>query len=118
MKQDEHFLQVAIVNYCKYKGIPIFAIPNGGHRYISVARKLKAEGVMSGVADLFVFCANDHHHGLFIEVKVGYNKQSDTQKEFEKKVLGFKYLYKVVYSLKEFIEIWDEYRINGISEKN
>jgi len=118
MKQDEHFLQVAIVNYCKYNQIPIFAIPNGGHRYISVARKLKAEGVMSGVADLFVFCANDHYHGLFIEVKVGYNKQSDTQKDFEKKVLRLGYLYKVVYSLDEFIEIWDEYRINRISKEN
>lgn len=30
----------------------LYAVPNGGDRNLHVARKLKAEGVMAGVADL------------------------------------------------------------------
>jgi hypothetical protein len=30
----------------------LYAVPNGGDRNINVARKLKAEGVLAGVADL------------------------------------------------------------------
>ena len=32
----------------------IFAIPNGDHRAITVAKRLKAEGVVPGVPDLFI----------------------------------------------------------------
>lgn len=32
----------------------IFAVPNGEKRAISVAKRLKAEGVVAGVPDLFV----------------------------------------------------------------
>lgn len=32
----------------------IFAIPNGGHRSKSTAAKLKLEGVIKGVPDLFI----------------------------------------------------------------
>lgn len=32
----------------------IFAIPNGEHRAVSVARRLKAEGVVKGIPDLFI----------------------------------------------------------------
>jgi hypothetical protein len=37
-----------------YPDVRIFAIPNGGHRHPSVAAKLKATGVSSGVPDLFI----------------------------------------------------------------
>lgn len=32
----------------------IFAIPNGDHRAITTAKRLKAEGVVAGVPDLFI----------------------------------------------------------------
>lgn len=38
----------------KFQGVRIFHIPNGGHRAISVAKKMKAEGVKPGVPDLYV----------------------------------------------------------------
>src|SRR5690348_6356166 len=47
----------------------MFAIPNGGHRHIAVARRLKAEGVKAGVPDIFLPWASDGYHGLFIELK-------------------------------------------------
>jgi VRR-NUC domain. len=48
--------QEGFVNWfrTKFSGVLIFAIPNGGHRAISTAKRLKAEGVVSGIPDLHV----------------------------------------------------------------
>ena len=53
---SEHFEQRELVRWFRqtFKGVRIFAIPNGGLRSLSVAAKLKAEGVSSGVPDLCV----------------------------------------------------------------
>ena len=109
MKQNEHDLQVVLCRYLDLKKIPYFAIPNGGARNIIVATKLKAEGVKKGVADLFIMVGNSKHYGLFIEVKVGKNKQQDSQIEFESLAIKQGYHYKVVYSLDELINILDIY---------
>ena len=37
-----------------YPDVRIFSIPNGGHRSITVAAKMKATGVSAGVPDLFI----------------------------------------------------------------
>lgn len=47
----------------------MYAIPNGGHRDIRVAVKLKAEGVKPGVPDICLPVARNGHHGLYIELK-------------------------------------------------
>lgn len=47
----------------------LFAIPNGGQRHQYVAAKLKAEGVKSGVPDLFLPVARGGFYGLWIELK-------------------------------------------------
>ena len=38
----------------RFGGVWIFHIPNGGHRAMSVAKKMKAEGVKPGVPDLYI----------------------------------------------------------------
>ncbi len=38
----------------RFEGVWIFHIPNGGHRAMSVAKKMKAEGVKKGVPDLYI----------------------------------------------------------------
>jgi hypothetical protein len=47
----------------------LFAIPNGGKRHIATARRLKAEGLQSGVPDMMLAVARGRFHGLFIELK-------------------------------------------------
>ena len=53
---SEHSEQVGFINWfrAKYPDVLIFAIPNGEKRAISVAKRLKAEGVVRGIPDLFV----------------------------------------------------------------
>jgi hypothetical protein len=72
---DEHTEQV---NYFKMlenlRGkytqlILAHSIPNGGLRNKAVAKKLKDEGVKSGVPDIFIPIPKDGYHGLYIEMK-------------------------------------------------
>tara|TARA_R100001244_G_scaffold47086_1_gene41922 strand:+ start:1299 stop:1637 length:339 start_codon:yes stop_codon:yes gene_type:complete len=53
---SEHDEQVGFINWfrSKYPDVLIFAIPNGEKRAISVAKRLKAEGVVRGIPDLFI----------------------------------------------------------------
>ena len=62
----EHFEQRELVRWFRqtWPGVRIFAIPNGGQRSIAAAGRLKAEGVSSGVPDLFIPA-----WGLWIEMK-------------------------------------------------
>lgn len=62
----EHEEQVAFVQWFrrKYSPVRIFAIPNGGYRSRSTAAKLKSEGVMRGIPDLFI-----PEWNLWIEMK-------------------------------------------------
>lgn len=72
----------------------LFAIPNGGLRNLRVAKKLQAEGVLPGVADLFLMVSVGNYHGLFVEMKKSSGgKQSASQKKFEQAAIKQGYLY-------------------------
>lgn len=47
----------------------MFAIPNGGARDAVTGARLKAEGVLPGVPDIFLAAPKGSCHGLFIEMK-------------------------------------------------
>ncbi len=106
MTEDQIQAQIIIYfrnNYQMHgKGI-IFAVPNGGSRNILEAKKLKATGLLAGVADLIILKPNAEC--IFIEVKIEKGFQSDAQRIFQEKVenMGFKYY--LVRNLEEFIEI-------------
>ena len=47
----------------------MFAVPNAAKRNLNTAMYMKAEGLASGVPDIFLPCARGAYHGLFIELK-------------------------------------------------
>ena len=66
----------------------LYAVPNGGDRNLCVARKLKAEGVLVGVADLCLPAARRGYHGLYLEMKSEEGVATEEQKEFLRGVSG------------------------------
>ena len=62
---SEHEEQAAFVRWFRLtRNELIYAIPNGEKRHISVAKRLKKEGVLAGVPDLFI-----PERKLYIEFK-------------------------------------------------
>lgn len=76
----EHQIQCAVVDWCALKGIPIFAIPNGGYRAIVTAMRMQREGVKAGVPDLFIPIVKAPFGGLWIEMKTSKGRLEPKQK--------------------------------------
>ena len=90
MENSEHMSQVVLFQYVRLyaKRNPdlnkVYAIPNGGSRHKYVAKKLKDEGVISGVLDIHCPCPRQGFSGLWIEMKHGKNKMTDNQGRWQK----------------------------------
>lgn len=77
---SEHHEQSALIKWARSKGINLlFSIPNGEYRSMSVAKRLKKEGLQPGVPDLFLAIPRGPYHGLFIEMKSLTGKPSKLQ---------------------------------------
>ena len=111
MKHNESTQQTKCVKWFRtyYPDYVLFAVPNGGNRSAITGAILKAEGVMPGVADLFLAHASCGLHGLFIEMKDTKGRQSDSQKAFEEKALAAGYGYVVCRSFEEFQDEIQQY---------
>ncbi|MDD4971888.1 MAG: VRR-NUC domain-containing protein [Paludibacter sp.] len=86
---SEHEEQVALIKWWslshkrfKLPEYSLMAIPNGGLRHIAVAKKLKEEGLRSGAPDLELRVSRNGLHALWIEMKYGKNKPTESQIEF------------------------------------
>lgn len=102
---QESQLQQMCVRYFRYvyPQYVIYAIPNGGFRNAIEAKRLKAEGVLAGVADLVIMLPKGK--SLYIEMKVKGNRQTENQKVFQDKAITLGHLYTVCYSFEEFKEV-------------
>lgn len=109
LKRSEAQEQSIVVQYCDIKRFPIFAIPNGGSRNKIEAANLKRQGVKAGVPDLMLPVAKQGYHGLFIEMKVGYNKPTDNQRKWAEKLTKNGYLVKTCWSADEAINVIRNY---------
>ena len=87
----------------------IMSIPNGGRRGKIEASILKGEGMLAGVADLFLMYPSRSHCGLWIEIKTPAGRQSESQKAFEKKAIENGYKYVIIRDLDSFIQTINEY---------
>lgn len=110
-KHNESRLQSACVKWFRlqYPYLLLFAIPNGGKRSLIEAKIMKGEGVLAGVADLFLSEPKGEFHGLYIEMKVDKGQQTDNQKWFEQKAKERGYQYVVSRSLDNFMEVVKQY---------
>ena len=86
----EHQIQAAFFDWVRAKEAQdwrfglIYAIPNGGKRHISVARKLKKEGAKSGIWDIAIDVPARGYNGARVEVKRPKQKLTPNQVVMEK----------------------------------
>ncbi len=113
-KDEEHRIQCACVRWfsLQYPRLHgrLFAVPNGGRRDAVTAAKLKAEGVIPGVADLILLKSNRCYGALLIEMKTLKGRQRDSQKKWQKIVCADnEYKYVVCRSFDDFRNIINNY---------
>jgi hypothetical protein len=90
----------------------LFAVPNGGGRRKVEAAIMRVEGVMPGVSDLLLLVPSCGFHALCIEMKTSTGRQSEAQKNWQKSVEEFGYLYVVCRSFEEFASAVNHYLID------
>lgn len=114
---EEHRIQCECVRWfsLQYPRLygRLFAVPNGGRRDATTAAKLKAEGVVAGVADLILLKSNRDYGALLIEMKTRKGRQRDSQKQWENTVCAdSEYKYVVCRSFDDFKREVDDYLKN------
>ena len=104
MRHEESTLQIGCVRWFRYQypRLTLFAIPNGGNRNLITAMTMKREGVLAGVADLFLAYPSKDCHGLWVEMKTTKGRQSPEQKRFQTDMEKHGYKYVVCRSFDEF----------------
>lgn len=104
MRHIESRIQSTCVRWhrLQYPHITIFAIPNGGRRGKVEASIMKGEGVLAGVADVFIMHPRNGRHGIFVEFKTDKGRQTPEQKAFEIDSGRLGYEYHVVRSFDTF----------------
>lgn len=113
MKQpSEHKIQVALMDYLAIAGrrdLHWFAIPNGGHRHIRQASKLKAEGVRRGTPDL-CFMLPEGRVG-WLEMKTTKGRLSSEQKSFCAIAQQLGHLWAMATSVDDAIRVLTEWQV-------
>lgn len=110
----EHRIQQACVRWfnIQYPHLRgrLFAVPNGGRRDVVTGAKLKAEGVVAGVADLILLVTNKAFGALLIEMKKPGGIQSAAQRQWQGIVTtNGEYKYVICRSIYDFMREIREY---------
>ena len=116
-KEDEH--QTALTNWARmmrtqYPALTLYHhIPNGGKRGKREAAIFKAMGVKAGVPDLFLPCAREGYHGLYVEMKALDGRPSKAQLEMLKALSGQGYRCVVCHGADEARRVIEDYLRGG-----
>ena len=109
----EHDLQCAICDYLDIRRVCYWAVPNGGKRNKFEAKRLRDEGVRSGVPDISIV-----HDGMYFGLEVKKPKTltpkgrlSKNQKEMIERIESSGGDVKVVYSVQDTIEAFIDWGI-------
>jgi hypothetical protein len=108
LKQDnwigsEDDFQIAVARLLDASGLDWFHVPNGGKRNVREGAKFKRMGVKSGVPDIIIVnpTKTGIYAGLCIELKVGKNRMSDSQREWERIFIQSRWHYYTAYGLSD-----------------
>lgn len=82
---------------------------NGVKMTKAQAGRAIAQGMLSGVPDLFLPVPKNGYHGLFIEMKYGSNKVTENQEKFLQNAANVGYAISVCYSANEAIKRIEDY---------
>lgn len=100
----EKTIQKQVVSFLKtyYPNLFFLSIRNEGKRSLREGKEAKDMGLLSGASDLYIL-----HNGqsLFLELKNEKGKQSETQKDFESKVIKNGAEYALAYSYLDAVKI-------------
>lgn len=116
--QSEHSQQSAIFAWAALPDVRerypllkwMFAIPNGFYSTAGQKGKMKAEGLRSGVPDIFLpVRRNDGACGMFLEMKSDRGKLSSIQSEWLTYLITQGYHVAVAYSFEEATTIITRY---------
>ena len=108
MRHEESKIQQVCVEWFRYQfpeyARNLVAIPNGYKTTLSQARIAKAEGMVAGAADLFLFVPshNGKYHGLAIEMKTAKGRQQESQKIWQQCIQREGYHYVICRSFDDF----------------
>lgn len=94
----------------------LHSIPNGGKRNRLEAIRLKKEGALAGVSDIFLPVARQGFHGLYVELKVKGGKTSDNQEWWIAQVSKQGYLATVCFGWTEASKFIKGYLEEGLTE--
>ena len=115
-RDEEHRLQVQCVKWFRAMHPDLapllFAIPNGGARNEITGAKLKAEGVVAGVADLCLAVPRDGGV-LFLELKTPTGRQSQSQLQWQAAVTEAGNTYVVIRDFSQFVSTINNYLAYG-----
>jgi hypothetical protein len=86
-KGPEDILQESIAEFLSWRWPDLlwWHTPNGGSRNVREAVKLKRMGVLPGVADLVFIVGTGQ--AVFVELKAGKNKPTESQEAFRTRVV-------------------------------
>ena len=106
----EYDLQCMICKYLDTKGVLYCGSMGGQYQlYHSVRIKAKKSGYKSGFPDLFIYEPKGQYYGLALELKIGYNKASEKQKDWIDQLNKRGYLAKVTNGWENTIKEIDQY---------
>lgn len=110
MPQSEHSLQARVLRFLSQhnaEDVFGFAIPNAGRRTFRAAASLKAEGMMSGVADTCIMLP--HGRSIWLELKTPKGTQSDNQKGFQARCNRLGHIYAVARTFEEAFAVLNKW---------
>jgi len=120
VKVSESQIQKAFIHYCKY--IPalkdsVFSIPNEGKRSVAYAKRLKLQGLLSGVCDVEIAVMRGGYGALFIEFKGPTGKLTPNQIKFINQMRKNGYRADVMDDLDDAINLLNNYLSGKLSGK-